>query len=55
MLALDLLCVLLAHGALLWGNVPLVRSPSIRVKPRDPKRLQQGLQLHKDGILSPPR
>jgi len=51
MFALDLLRVLLANGVLLWGYVPLVRSPSLRVKPRDPKRLQQGLQLQKDGIL----
>jgi hypothetical protein len=53
-LALDLLRVLCANGGLLWGDVPLVRSPSIRVKPRDPKRLQQRLQLQNNGVLSAP-
>jgi len=49
--ALDFLRVLLANVMLLWGDVPLVRSPAIRVKPRDPKRLEQRLQLQTDGIL----
>ena len=53
-LALDFLRVLFANGVLLWVDVPLVRSPSIRVKPRDPKRLQQRLQLQKNGVLSAP-
>ena len=51
MFALNFLYVLLANGVLLWVNMPLVRPPSIRVKPRDPKRLQQCSQLQKDGIL----
>jgi PRC-barrel domain len=53
-LALDGLRVLFANGVLLWVDVPLVRSPSIRVKPRDLKRLQQRLQLQKNGVLSAP-
>ena len=53
-LALDGLRMLFANGVLLWGDVPLVRSPSIRVKPRDPKRLQQRLPLQKNGVLSAP-
>ena len=53
-LALDCLRVLVANGMLLWVDVPLVRSPSIRVKPRDPKRLQQRLQLQKNSVLSAP-
>ena len=52
MFALDFPRVLLANGVLLWIDVPLVRPPSVRGKPRDPKRLQQCLQLQKDGILS---
>jgi hypothetical protein len=53
-LALDCLRVLFADGVLLWVDVPLIRSPSIRVKPRDPTRLQQLLQLQKNGVLSAP-
>ena len=33
--------------------VTVVRSPSIRVKSRDPKRLQQALEFEKDLILPP--
>ena len=33
----------------------LVSPPPIRVKPRDPKRLEQCLQLQKDGILASPK
>ncbi len=46
------LCVLFANGVLLWVDVPLVGAPSIRIRPHDPKRLQQCLQLQKDGTLS---
>jgi len=53
-LALDCLRVLFANGVWLWVDVPLVRSPSIRVKPPDPKRLQQRLPLQKNGVLSAP-
>jgi len=48
---LDFLRMLLANMMLLWVDMPLVRPPSIGVKPRDSKRLKQGLQLHKDGVL----
>ena len=53
-LALDWLRVLCANGVLRWVDVSLVRSPSIRVNPREPKRLQQRLQLQKNGVLSAP-
>src|SRR5712692_6313041 len=36
-----------------WVDIALVRPPAIRVKPRDPKRLQQALEFEKDGILPP--
>jgi hypothetical protein len=49
--ALDFLRVLLANVMLFWVDMPLVRPLPIRVKPRNPKRLQQGLQLQKDRIL----
>jgi len=39
-LARDCLRVLFANGVLLWVDVPLLRSPFIRVKPHDPKQLQ---------------
>ena len=39
-LALNFLRVLLAYVMLLWVDMPLVGSPSIRVKPRDSKRLK---------------
>src|SRR6266849_9735545 len=35
---LDFLRILLAHLMLLWGDLPLVGAPSIRVKPRNNKR-----------------
>jgi hypothetical protein len=54
-LALHFLRLLLANGVLLWDDVPLVRPPAIRVKPCDAKRLEQGLQLQKDGILPAPK
>ena len=54
-LALDFLRMLLANVMLLWVDMPLVRSPSIGVKPRDTKRLKQGLQLQKDRILPSPK
>ena len=40
---LDSLRVLLANVMLRWVDIPLVRPPSIGVKPRDTKRLQQSL------------
>ena len=49
---LDFLCILLPNLMLLWVNVPLVRSPSVGVKSRDPKGLQEGLQFKTDGILA---
>jgi len=38
--ALDFLRVLLAYVMLLWGDVPLIRAPSIGVKAGDAKRFQ---------------
>ena len=53
-LALDFLRILLAHLMLLGSEMPLVGSPSIRVKPRDPKGLKEFLPLQQDVILPPP-
>ena len=53
MLALDLLRVLLAYVMLLWVDMPLVGSPSVRVKFRDAKGLQELLQLEEDGVFAP--
>ena len=53
-LARDGLRVLFANGVWLWVDVPLVRSPSIRVNPRDPTRLQQRLPRQNNGVLSAP-
>jgi len=50
--ALDFLRVFLADLMLFGVDVPLVRPPPIRVIARDAKRLQQRLQLEKNGILS---
>src|SRR4029434_1165173 len=38
-LTFDFLRILLPHRVLLWGDMPLVRPPSIGVKPCDTKRL----------------
>jgi hypothetical protein len=38
-LAFDFLRILLPHRVLLWVDMPLVRPPSIGVKPCDTKRL----------------
>jgi hypothetical protein len=51
MFALDFLGVLLADHVLLRSDMPLVGALSIRVKPCDPKRLQQALEFEKDGVL----
>ena len=48
MFALDCLRMLLAHVMVLGSDVPLVGSPSIRVKPRDPKGLKEFLPLQQD-------
>ncbi len=53
--ALDFLRLLLANVMLLRVDMPLVRSPPIRVKAADAKRLQQRLQLQKDRILPSPK
>jgi hypothetical protein len=50
--ALDGLRVLFTDDVLLRDEMPLVRPPSIGIETRDPKRLQQGLQLQKDSILA---
>ena len=54
MFALDFLRILLAHVMLLGIDVPLVGSPSIRIKPCDPKGRKEFLQLQKDVVFPPP-
>jgi pyruvate/2-oxoglutarate dehydrogenase complex dihydrolipoamide dehydrogenase (E3) component len=54
-LAFDLLCMGFANRVLLRIKVSLIGPPPIRVKPRDPKRLEQRFELQKDGILPPPK
>ena len=53
--ALDFLRIGLANPMLFGVDVPLVGPPPIRVIARDAKRLQQGLQLEKHGILAAPK
>jgi hypothetical protein len=50
-LALDFLCMLLAHLMLLDSEMPLIGPPPIRVKSRDAKRCQQLLELQEDVVL----
>jgi hypothetical protein len=50
--ARDFLRVLFANVILLRGDMVLVRSLSIGVKPRDPTWLQEVLQFQKDRSLS---
>src|SRR5499425_3957483 len=52
MFALDFLCILLAHLMLLGIDVPLVGSPSVRVKFCDAKGLQELLQLEEDDVFA---
>jgi hypothetical protein len=52
-LALNFLGMLLAYDVLLRGDMPLVSTPSIRVKPCDTKGRQQVLEFQKDSILPP--
>ena len=52
-LALNFLGVLLAYHVLLRGDMPLVGTPAIRVKPCDTKGRQQALEFKEDGILPP--
>jgi hypothetical protein len=54
-LALDFLCLVLAHTMLLGIKMTLVSAPAIRVIFRDPKRLQQRLELQKHFILAAPK
>lgn len=49
--ALDSLHVLFTDDVQLRDERPLVRPPAIGVKARDPKRLEQRLELQKDRIL----
>ena len=49
-LALHCLRVLFSDLRLLGVDIPLVSPPAIGIETRDPKRLQQGLQLQKDLI-----
>ena len=51
-LALDFLCMLLAHLMLSDSEMPLIGPPPIRVKSRDAKRCQQLLELQEDVVLS---
>ena len=50
---LNSLRVLLANLMLRWVDMPFIRSPSVGVKSRDPKGLQEVLQFKKDGIHLP--
>ena len=52
-LAFDFLRILLPHRVLLWVDMPLVRPPSIGVKPCDTERLSERLSFEEDGILPP--
>ena len=51
--ALDGLHVLFANGVLHRSKMALVGPPSIRVKPRDAKRLQETLEFEQNRILAP--
>src|SRR4029434_7953609 len=53
LLALHFLCLLRDYDVLLRGDMPLVSTPPIRVKPCDPKRRQQALEFKKNSILPP--
>ena len=53
--ALDFLRIGLPHFVLLGVEMPLIGTPPIRIKPRDAKRLQEGFELQKDGILPSPK
>ena len=53
--ALDGLRMLFTDDVLLRNDMPLVRPPTIGVKARDPKRLEQLFELQKDRILPPPK
>mgnify|MGYP003393304121 CR=1 FL=1 len=46
--------MLFADHLLLFVDMPLVGAPAIGVIPDDAKRLQQGVQLEKNGILAAP-
>ena len=50
-LAVDFLRILLPHRVLLWVDMPLVRPPSIGVKPCDTERLSERLSFEEDCIL----
>src|SRR5262250_1437455 len=52
MLALDLLRVFLPHPVVCSVQMTFVGAPAIRVIARNAKRLQQGFQLQKDGVLA---
>jgi hypothetical protein len=53
--ALNFLRMLFADCVLLGVDMTLIGAPAIGVKPCDAKRLQEGLQLQKDGILASPK
>ena len=53
--ALDGLRMLFTDDVLLRNDMPLVRPPTIGVKARDTKRLEQLFELQKDRILPPPK
>jgi hypothetical protein len=47
--------MLFTDDVLLRNDMPLVRPPTIGVKARDTKRLEQLFELQKDRILPPPK
>ena len=51
---LDFLRIVLANPMFFGVDVPLVGTPPLRVISHNAKRLQQRLQLEKNGILSAP-
>src|SRR4051812_31678914 len=53
--ALDGLRVLFPDDVLLRNDMPLIRPPTISVKARNTKRLEQLFELQKACILPPPK
>ena len=52
---LDARCVFLPHLMRGWVDMPGVRAPSVGIKSRATKGLQQVLEFEKDGILPSPK
>ena len=55
MFAFQLLGIMFPNFMTLGSQMPLVRSPAIGVKVRDPKRHEQRFQLQKRLIFPPPK